>query len=290
MQQDLRQGPEWPIPGQTIPEQPIPEQHKRRPILRSRLRQILRSILLVVVASCLSGCLQYDLGLRFDHQTSGAIVQTFTLTPETRSLGTGLLQEWFVSLDRQAPTVPSLGQWVTPDRYVMTIPFAGAMDLTQKFTQVIPPAATATAAATVPQSSSTTAPLAATAAWRGALPPIAATLNLEQDNRLLAIHTHLNLTLDLRPLARLDRQGRSLLAPSAPLQINFSLETPWGLDWAETSPTVSPQQWGRRVIWSLPVGAVTTIETAFWLPSPVGIGSIGIGLLMLLGWGLRRLR
>jgi len=38
------------------------------------------------------------------------------------------------------------------------------------------------------------------------------------------------------------------------------------------------------------VGEVTTIETAFWVPSPIGLGTIVILGLILLGLALRRLR
>jgi len=271
-----------------------------------KIAQGMRVLLILVLASGLGGCIQYDLGLRFDHQTAGAIVQSIALDPAVSQFSPNLIQDWFTALDRQAPHIPSLGQQVAPDRYILTVPFYGSQDLAQKFAQVIPlqPAIApnpiapttidSTAAAIAPNSIDPNPidpnPIAQPQTWQGALPPIAARLSLEQDNRLIAIHNHLTLTLDLRPLTALDRQGRSLLGQTHLLQVAFSLQTPWGLDWATTDPPLAPQHQSNSVVWSLPVGEVTTIETAFWVPSPIGLGTIVILGLILLGLALRRLR
>ncbi|MGA1264104.1 MAG: DUF3153 domain-containing protein [Prochlorothrix sp.] len=275
-----------------------------------KIAQGMRVLLILVLASGLGGCIQYDLGLRFDHQTAGAIVQSIALNPAVSQFSPNLIQDWFTALDRQAPHIPSLGQQVAPDRYVLTVPFYGSQDLVQKFAQVIPlqpaidPASIALTPAPIDPAQialtpasidpnpidPTPAPIYQPQTWQGALPPIAASLSLEQDNRLIAIHNHLTLTLDLRPLTALDRQGRSLLGQTHLLQVAFSLQTPWGLDWATTDPPLAPQHHSNQVVWSLPVGEVTTIETAFWVPSPIGMGTIVILGLMLLGLALRRLR
>ncbi|MEO1070327.1 MAG: DUF3153 domain-containing protein, partial [Cyanobacteria bacterium J06638_6] len=39
--------------------------------------------------------------------------------------------------------------------------------------------------------------------------------------------------------------------------------------------------------WQLRPGQITDIDTTFWLPNAVGIGTLGIAALVLAGYGLR---
>jgi hypothetical protein len=80
-------------------------------------------------------------------------------------------------------------------------------------------------------------------------------------------------------------KGDVLVSPANLIQLEFQLETPWGArnyyGDGMNRPRVLKQ--GHQLIWTLIPGKQNVLEAVFWLPSPLGIGTVGIILLVALG-------
>ncbi|MHC5832731.1 MAG: DUF3153 domain-containing protein, partial [Nostoc sp.] len=76
------------------------------------------------------------------------------------------------------------------------------------------------------------------------------------------------------------------------LDLEFSLKTPWGAKNIQQTETAmsndkplgvyAPEKNGNQLVWKLQPGELNHIEAVFWLPSPLGIGTL---LIILFVWG-----
>ncbi|MBD2230164.1 DUF3153 domain-containing protein [Phormidium tenue] len=248
-------------------------------MLRRCAQRPLRQALLLLLPLLLSGCLRYDLTLRFDHQSHGQISQTIDLSDRSAALAQPTLEPWLEELKgRSRPLGGQLNQ--SSQTVTLTVPFGTAADLGDRFQQLF-------AAAVAPESESAPAKELSPAdgptylqlpGWE----PVPFALNIDQTNWLLASRTHLTYTLDLRQLPPNDDEAD--LAPWADLR--FRLQVPWGL---QLLPTATPptQQDATGATWPLEPGEITTIDATFWLPNAIALGTLGIAALVLAGYGLR---
>lgn len=255
--------------------------------MRARSRSLsgrLAGQLLVLLALplVLSGCLRYDLTLRFDHHAHGEIQQTIALSDRGAALAQPTLAPWLEELKvRSRPLGGQLTQ--APQTITLTVPFGTAADLGDRFQQLF---ATATSPALEPSSGeSTSSGDSSTYLHLPGWDPVPFALAISQTNWLLASRTHLTYTLDLRQLPA-NRDNSTEPAPSW-ADLRFRLQVPWGL--AELSPTATPptQQDPTGATWQLELGEITAIDAAFWLPNAIALGTLGIVALVLAGYGLR---
>lgn len=233
---------------------------------RSRLSRFWLMILLALV---LSGCVDATVGIRFDHANRGEIIQHIQLGERLKNLGGSALQQWSKAVEQQAF---SLGGRVTstPDQgLIVNIPFTSSADLEQKFNQFL-----ATVLNQDPEN--TTA---------NELSTIQSHLTVEHGNWLLVERDRLVYDIDLRSLGVTSAQGDVLVSPANLIQLEFQLETPWGArnyyGDGMNRPRILKQ--GHQLIWTLIPGKQNVLEAVFWLPSPLGIGTVGIILLVALG-------
>jgi hypothetical protein len=142
-------------------------------------------------------------------------------------------------------------------------------------------------------------------------------LDLTQNNALFVLRNRLSLDLDLRSLGALVNQGNFVVSPESVLDLSFTLNTPWGAKPVapklenlaenegdetviEPADEIAPEvaTAGQQLVWKLQPGEVNHLEVVFWVPSPIGIGSLVIIALVVLGnylkhqllpkWGLDR--
>jgi hypothetical protein len=81
-----------------------------------------------------------------------------------------------------------------------------------------------------------------------------------------------------------------LLSPGGLLELDFSLNTPWGAESIETvAGALVPASYsdGKQLVWKLKPGEINYLEAVFWVPSPVGIGAVIIAFLVFVGIGLK---
>lgn len=235
----------------------------------------LRGLAVVLLASlCLSGCVRYDMGVTFDSQTHGEIVQQIHLSQRLTNFSQETVQEWLASIDRRARDLQGRTKRINEQELTVKIPFNNGAELVEKFNGFFNP----TAAETGKVNPASTAEL----------PQLGANLSLIQNNAFVALRNRLSVDLDLRGLGSIAEGDNVEIGPGSLFEIDFALNTPWG-----ATPILSqdnalpPEGKNQHLIWKLKPGQINHFEVVFWVPSPIGIGAIAIVLLMVAGHFLK---
>lgn len=215
-------------------------------------------IVVILLTLLLSGCADYQLGLNFYSETSGEIVQHLHLNDRLTTLTPIVADQWFAQLEAKAKRLQGSSQRLSLQELEVHIPFSSGADLEQKFNQLFQ-------AVEMPDGGD-----------QGPAPEIVAQVNLIQQSRWFLLRNHLQLELDLRPIGLLIAQGKSLVNVDGVFDLEFYLNTPWDLGKANIHGSVPAQVHGNQVIWSLRPGQINYLEATFWVPSPVGMGSVVI--------------
>lgn len=229
----------------------------------------------------LSGCVHYEVGIQFQDQTHGQIIQHINLGQRLTSFSGDVLNEWLRSIDRRVKRLDGKTKRVSNEEIVVTIPFYNGSDLADKFNQFFNANATTDPNLNLNETT--------------ALPQFSSQLTLQQNNWIFALRNHLNLDLDLRSLSLLSTPDEVLVSSGNLLELEFGLTTPWGAkilqSTAESSSTdlfsLVPKQEGKETIWTLKPGEINHLEAIFWVPSPIGIGTVIIIGIIYLGYNLR---
>ena len=233
-----------------------------------------RIVWIMVLASLLlSGCMQYDVGVKFDDPNHGEIVQHIKLGERLMSFSGDSVQEWLNSVERRTQQLQGKTKRSSQE-ITVTIPFNNGAELAAKFNEFFNPVGSG-------KSEQSTTP---------EVPIIESQLHLTQNNLLLLLRNQLSYDLDLRSLSLISPNGNVLVNPSEILDLDFSLNTPWGARSVETAEnTIHPEshQKGHQLVWKLQPGQLNHLEAIFWLPSPLGIGTLVIILFVALGIYLR---
>jgi hypothetical protein len=224
---------------------------------------------MLLASVLMTGCVQYDVGVQFDHPNRGEIVQHIKLAERLTSFSGKPVQEWIDSIERRTRQLEGKTKRVSDEEIVVTIPFNNGAELEAKFNEFFNPVSKQNQTATE-------------------LPSIDSHLKLNQNNLLLLVRNRLSYDLDLRSLSLISANGNALISPGSILDLEFSLNTPWGAKSIETNAIVpTGDRNGRHLVWTLKPGEMNHIEAVFWLPSPIGIGSVTIALFIAVGIYLR---
>lgn len=234
-----------------------------------------RLLWLVLVASLLlSGCVRYDVGINFDNPHRGEIVQHIKLGERLTSFSGDSAQEWLNSIERRTRQLQGKTKRLSNEEITVTIPFNNGAELEAKFNEFFNPVDKTEVVATNAVET---------------LPTIDSHLKLHQNNLLLLLRNRLSYDLDLRSLSLIATNGNVLVSPGSILDLEFSLNTPWGARSVDMNNAIHPEssQNGRQLLWILKPGQLNHLEAVFWLPSPIGIGTVLIALLVAAGIYLR---
>jgi hypothetical protein len=240
-----------------------------------RWRRFCRTLTLLVLPLLLSGCLQSDLTLRFDHHTHGQLQQTIALSNRGAALAQTTLAPWLADLKRRsAPLGGQIRQ--RPQTITLTVPFSTGPDLVNRVKTLFaapPPSSESGDGAT---------PSLLLPGWG----PVPYELVIAQTNWSLASRTHLIYHLDLRDLPANGNRSTEVLAAAPWADLLLHLQVPWGLAIAPgTTPPQTTDSHGAT--WQLQPGALTTIDVTFWLPNALAMGSLAIALAVIAGYLLR---
>jgi hypothetical protein len=216
----------------------------------------------------LSGCVDYDVGIQFESPQRGAITQHIQVGQQLRTFGQAGTDQWLMAIEQRSRALGGRLEKRTPSDWLVTIPFTTHADLEQKFTQLFNPPDLSNGSGVK-------------------LPPIKSNLQLTRSNFLLFERNRLQYDVDLRSLGVLSSNGDLLLSPGSLVDLEFRLKTPWGARGNGSNGSLKPFQDGQELIWRLVPGEQNHLEASFWLPSPLGIGTVVIGLLVFLGFYLR---
>lgn len=234
-----------------------------------------RVVWMMLLASLLlSGCVQYDVGINFESPNRGEIVQHIKLGDRLTSLSGATAQQWLDTVEQRTRRLGGRIQRSSNQEVAVTIPFSSGADLNTKFNEFLNPSTKKGAAKQA----------------EPVLPEIKSDFHLSQSNFLFLLRNRLSYTLDLRSLGVTSANGDLLVSPSSLLDLEFRLNTPWGarsVNTAANAISAVPGQQGHQLIWTLEPGQINHLEAVFWLPSPLGIGTVVIVLLVLGGWYLK---
>lgn len=242
-----------------------------------RLFSIPNPILLIVLfmSLLLSGCVKYDLGVNFDNANHGELVQHIKLEERLLSFSGDSVYEWLNSIEHRARKLEGKIRRISREEIIVSIPFSNGRELQTKFNEFFHPSGT--------QKSNSV---------RGGvnteLPKIESNILLFQNNFLLLVRNRLIYDLDLRSLGLISSNGNVLANPGSILDLDFGLKAPWGAKNVEkTENAIQPEKNGNQLVWKLKPGELNHIEVVFWLPSPLGIGTLFIILVVWVGLYLR---
>lgn len=235
-------------------------------------RHTLRRLAIVLLASlCLSGCVRYDVGITFDSQTHGEIVQQIRLSQRLTNFSQSTVRDWLESIDRRARQLHGRTQRINDRELTVRIPFHNGTQLVEKFNGFFNPAGDPDKPKTA------TAP---------ELPQVGANLALQQNNAFVALRNHLSVDLDLRGLGTIAEAGDTVeMGTGSLFEIDFALDTPWGATSRVGTGNALPSD--RHLVWKLQPGQINHLEAVFWVPSPIGIGAIAIVLVAVAGHFLK---
>lgn len=243
-------------------------------------RQILERLrvlwVILLAAVLLSGCVQYNVGVNFEGEHHGQIVQQIKLGEQLTTFSNEQAQEWLKSIERRAKQLQGKTNRLSDRDIVVTIPFSSGAELTSKFNQFFNPV--------------TKKDSPSKAVETVDLPQFDSKLRLEQGNFFFWQRNHLSYDLDLRSLGVVSAKGNVVVTPDSLLDLQFRLETPWGAKRVKRDiDALSPEVYdnGHQLVWKLKPGQLNHIEAVFWLPSPLGFGAIAILLLVLGGFYLK---
>jgi len=224
--------------------------------------------LLMLASLLLSGCVRYDVGVRFDSPNRGEFTQHIQLEERLQRLSGSTAQQWLTLIEQRSQSLGGRIDRLPDNDLLVTIPFTSSSDLQSKFNQFFSP---------LEKDSPATADIS--------LPPIASRFTLAISNLLLVERNHLRYELDLRSLGVRSASGSLLLSPASLIDLEFRLHTPWGakslLATNVNQPAGAPS--GKTLVWQLMPGELNQLDVVFWLPSPLGIGTLAIALLVLVG-------
>jgi Protein of unknown function (DUF3153) len=227
-----------------------------------------------------TGCVQYDVGVNFESQTRGEIVQHIKLGDKLTSFSSETIGEWLKSIERRVRSLDGKTKRLSDQEILVKIPFNNGAELESKFNQFYNPIAQ-TAKKTKTREAS---PLETD------LPKFESHLKVKQNNLFFVLRNRLTLELDLRSLSLLSSNGSLLVSPGELLELGFNLNTPWGAKSIETvAGAIVPEsfQAGKQLLWKLKPGEINYLEAVFWIPSPVGIGAVMIALFVAAGFSLK---
>ena len=232
--------------------------------------QMRRVICVLAISLLLSGCVEYNVGANFHNANSGELVQHIQLGERLTSFSGESVYDWLNSIQSRARQVGGRTKRVSKKELIVTIPFSSGKELQQKFNDFFHPSSDKKAKFTDNKANSE-------------LTQIESNLVLSENNFILFTREHLIYNLDLRPLGLISNRGNTLVNTDSILDLEFALNTPWGAKNIEkVENALQPEKQDNRLVWQFKSGTLNHIEVVFWLPSPLGIGTL---LIVLFVWG-----
>lgn len=238
------------------------------------MRRFLPLLVALLALFTLTGCVRYDLGIHYFSQTRGEIVQRIRLGESVTNFNGDVARDWLRSLERRTKELGGKTRRRSLEDLTIRIPFNNGEELTDKFNRFFAPPSTRTAAVSDPEEGDDEE-----IAW----PEIASHLSLQESNWLLVQRNRLIYDLDVRSLGLLAPNGHVIISPDALLELDFNLTTPWGARVVPGSALPQRSSWNRQLSWTLKAAEPNHLEVIFWVPSPLGLGTVVILVLVILG-------
>jgi hypothetical protein len=221
-----------------------------------------RLVVLLLACFVLSGCVDSEVGVKFDSPYHGVISQRLKFDDRFSSLSGGSAQAWFSAIEQRARQVQGKVRRFPNKEVLVTIPFSTGQDLEKKFnrffnTEIKPKTRSGSALE---------------------LPKIDSTLKVHQGNFLLLENRRIVYDVDLRSLGLADAEGTAIVNPSSVLNLEFALTGPWGakslMTRTKDGVSIPSHREGKQLVWELQLGQKNHLEATLWMPNSLGIGTV----------------
>ncbi|MEO0925745.1 MAG: DUF3153 domain-containing protein [Cyanobacteria bacterium J06643_13] len=226
------------------------------------------------LATLLTGCVDYSVGIDFATPYSGEIVQHVLVSNQLSALAPEDTQKWLNSLAKRSRKLGGKVEQLNAQELSLTIPFGNGAELAQKFNQLFETSIVPNATIPIDQRE---------------LIKLNSQVKIAQSNLVFVERNYLDLAIDLRALKKLTESEKIIISPDSLANLEFQLGNPWIAhnisDGDNLQPRKNPLQ--KNLSWQLKPGEINHIQVVFWLPSPIGIGTAAILLLMILGYLLK---
>jgi len=244
-------------------------------VVRSVLSRLRVIGVVLLISVLLSGCIKYDVLVNVRDENHGTIVQQIHLGEQLRSFSNAQATEWLKSIERRAKELQGKTKRRSPQTLIVTIPFSNGDELISKFNQFFNPVKSTQESAKNQETID--------------LPSLESTLSLDQRSFFVVQRNQLSYELDLRSLAVLSAKGSVIVSPGSLLDLQFGLQAPWGVNLIDSEDnTIAPQIYENgQLVWTLIPGQLNRFTVEYWVPSPLGIGTIVIVLLVLGGFWVK---
>jgi hypothetical protein len=215
----------------------------------------------------LTGCVRYDVGIRFVDTNHGQLTQQIRLDSQLlEGVSRPVAIAWLEQLEHRTTQLGGKVEHLSEQELRLRLPFFNATDLQQKFSAFLQ-------LGDLQQLGEARSPITSVGESR---------VRLTSGNWIVRQRQRLVLDIDLRSVktmvpAELLAGGRSLRDWQDWenwqdwLDVELTLSTPWG---AKIPKTLQAKQYefNRKLIWHLKPGELNHLEVIFWLPNPLGTG------------------
>ena len=240
---------------------------------KSRVVRFLLPVWLCL-ATLLTGCVDYDVGVTFSTPYKGEITQHIKVNNTLTNLAPSETRKWLNSIEKRSRQLKGNLEKLNSQELLLTVPFGNGNELAQKFNQLFQ--TTIVPNATIPQG-------------KADLIQLNSHVSLNQNNLVFVERNSIDMAIDLRALEVLTKQDRINIATDSLADLKFQLITPWVAYSISDPEYLQPLKdtLNKGLVWQLHPGKINHIRAIFWLPSPIGIGAAIIVILTILGFLLK---
>ena len=217
----------------------------------------------LAIAISLTGCVKYDTGINFSSLGDGEIVEHIQLSEQLNSFSQTAVKTWLTSIEQRTIAAQGHLERLNDREFKAIIPFNNPEELVTKINHYFNPAPNSQASS-----------------------QLNALMKIDRSNFLVVIRNHLICDVDLRSLAAADATDRVAIGANNLVNLDFSLQSPWGVKNSGSNGSNIGSVIGRdrQMTWQLKPGKIDRIDVVFWLPNPLGIGAIIIILISMAGY------
>ncbi len=231
-----------------------------------------RLLLLFSLIICLTGCVNYDVGINFPQANQGTITQQIKLSEQLSNVSEKEGHAWLKSLEKKASTLQGKSEYLSSDEILLTIPFSNGQELVNKFNQFFLPFNNETTTNYLSRDENLN------------LLDLSANLSINQNNAILIERNTLKLTTDLTSLGVTSGDGNMIFSSGDLINLQVKLNFPWGAKII----TNEFAQWEKlphhQYNIQLQAGQINEITAIFWIPNYVGLGTIVILVVIIFGF------
>ncbi len=232
-------------------------------------------LLLLSLIVCLTGCVNYDVGIKFPQANHGTITQKVRLSEQLTNVSEQEGKNWLRSLDRKASRLQGKTKYISEREILVTIPFANGQDLARKFNQFFLPSVDQQKINSFTDDSQID------------LLDLSANLSIVQNNAIFVERNTLKLIADLTSLGVTTDEGNIIFSSGDLIDLQVQLNFPWGARIITNEFAVENKLPNNGYNIRLQAGQINEITAIFWLPNYVGWGSLAIILFIIIVFFLK---